>query len=360
MPKKLPTSSPRRRRKRQQRVGLSAIAQRLGVSMMTVSAALNGKPGVSEATRQRIQTVADELRYRPNKLVLAIRSGRSGVIGVMISPSSDFAGAVVRGIHDELVANGSLPLLHFHGGGPVAEPDTDELAYIHRLLDQRVDGIILWPSDESVPDLYLREVWERGIPLVCVDRQLSFTHADFVGTDDEIGGRLAAEHLLGLGHRRLVHLGGQRIVGTYEGRREGFERAVAQCRGGQCVTVEAHLDDLATAAREVLAHKPTAVFAASDVMVPPLYEAARAAGLSLPRDLSIVGFADLAIASVMWPPLTTLRQDAMEMGRQAARAMLRRLDGSVPIGDQPVSLRLPPKLIIRGSTTAAFPESTSV
>lgn len=203
------------------------IADELGVSMMTVSRALNGRGRIADETRDRVLAVAKRLKYRPNRLVHAIKHGHSRTVGVMVPIASSFSAAVVRGIHDALAEHHYLPILHFHGEGPQAERDDAELEYLHRLLDHRVDGIIFWPSDESVPQMYLREVWDRGVPLVAVDRHLPRTNADFSGSDDIAGGRIAAEHLLSQGHRRLAHIAGEHWVSTYADRRRGFEEVIA-------------------------------------------------------------------------------------------------------------------------------------
>lgn len=338
--------------RRRQRVGLKQIAAESGVSLMTVSRALKGEGRLSAKTRKRVLDVAERLRYRPNRLVRALQTGRSGTVGVMVNLSRSFTALLVRGIHNELASHGSLPLLHFRGVNTGTAPDPMELSHIHRLLDQRVDGIIFWPSDETVPDGYLHEVWERGIPLVAVDRRLDKTRADFSGTDDEAGGRMAAEHLLALGHRRLAHVGGEPWVSTYADRRKGFERAVAG-GGGTASTVSCRECDCHDAVRRLLASRtrPTAIFAASDLMAPGIYAAAQAAGIEIGRDLAVVGFADLAEASALVPGLTTLRQNPYAIGRQAARLVLDRIEGTAA-GEQPQAVRLLPELVVRESSGA--------
>jgi len=329
---------------------LRSIAEMAGVSAMTVSRALNGNDNVAAATRARVLRAARQVKYRPNRLAKAVLRGRSGTVGVMISPLKPFQSRVVHGIHDTLVMRGSLPILHFHDVGPEADRDAAELDYIHRLLDQRVDGLIFWPSDETVSDVYLEEVWQRSVPLVAVDRHLPRTRADFSGTDDVAGGRLAAEHLLGLGHRRLAHVGGEPWVSTYADRRTGFERA-ATAGSATVSTVNCRACDCHDTVRELLASRapPTAIFAASDLMASGIYAAARAAGIEVGRDLSVVGFADLAEARALVPSLTTLRQNPYEIGRQAVRLVMDRIEGTAA-ADRPQSVRLPPDLVVRTSS----------
>lgn len=329
------------------------IADELGVSMMTVSRAINGRGRISEETRDRVLAVAKRLKYRPNRLVHAIKHGRSRTVGVMVPIAMSFGASVMQGIHDTLAEHRYLPILHVHGEGPQASRDEAELEYLHRLLDQRVDGIIFWPSDETVPQVYLHEVWDRGVPLVAVDRHLPRTNADFSGTDDEAGGRMAAEHLLQLGHRRLAHIGGERWVSTYADRRRGFESVIAsvasvtysveECADCQCGDIATRL--LASADR------PTAIFLPSDRMAPHVYAAAESLGLSIGRDVSVVGFADLAETAWLRPRLTTVRQDARRIGAEAARLVLDRIEGRTA-DDRPRVVRVLPEIVVRGSTLA--------
>lgn len=326
------------------------IAEELGVSMMTVSRALNGRGRISDETRDRVLAVAERLKYRPNRLVHAIQRGRSRSIGVMVPIATSFSTGIVRGIHDALADHHYLPILHFHGEGPQAQRDEAELEYLHRLLDHRVDGIVFWPSDETVPQMYLHEVWERGVPLVAVDRQLPHTNADFSGTDDEAGGRIAATYLLALGHRRLAHIAGEHWVSTYADRRRGFEAAIAAVAGAACVVEECADCQCGEIAARLLeaSDRPTALFLASDRMAPHVYAAAESLGLVVGRDVSVVGFADLIETAWLRPRLTTVRQDAEHIGREAARLLFDRIEGRAD-GAAPRSVRVLPALVERES-----------
>jgi DNA-binding LacI/PurR family transcriptional regulator len=192
-----------------------------------------------------------------------------------------------------------------------------------------------------------------------VDRELPGVRCDFAGTDDTTGGRLAAEHLLKLGHRRLGHLAGPRSVSTARGRRSGFEDAVATWgRRASCRTVEGfHFSGLRQEALNLLhaRPRPTAVFCVNDDAAADLYGAAAELGLNIPRDLSVVGFADLPVASWLRPALTTLRQDPYRLGREAVRIVLERRDGP-PRKAGPIVVRLKPDLVVRKSTAAPLSE----
>lgn len=345
---------------RRPRVGLKHVAEKVGVSAMTVSLAMNGKGNLSSATRARVLAVAKRLNYRPNRLARAVQSGCSRTVGVMIPPFQYYHSHVIRGIHDVLAVNDSMPLLHFHfeGAVPGTGYDPAEPACLHRLLDQRVDGVIFWPSDDSVPDVYLRDAWDRGIPIVAVDRRLARTRADFSGTDDLEGGKLAVAHLLALGHRRIVHVAGDRRVATFVDRRAGAVQAARACADASLSIIECGIEDCRDRVMSVLGRarsRPTALFAASDHLAEQCYVAIDALGLQPGRDVSVVGFADLPEARWLRPTLTTLRQDFYEIGRNAARLVLDRISGKAS-RSSPRALRITPELIVRGSTAA--PQAT--
>ena len=338
---------------RQAKPNIRQVAQASGVSTITASRAISGRANVAEATRKRVLAVAQRLKYRPNRLVSAVMGGRTRTVGVMVPIGSWFQAQIIRGIHDTLAEHGHLPIIHFHGDGPGAMRDAAELDFLQRLLEHRVDGIIFIPSDESVPQNYLREVWERGLPLVAVDRRLARTNADFSGTDDQAGGRMVAEYLVSLGHRRIAHITGESWVSTYLDRRRGFEEAIRGRTDVAYQCVACVKSDCGTIAKSLLMapDPPTAIFAASDGMAARVYMAAEALGLRIGGDLSVVGFADLIEVQGLRPRLTTVHQDAVEIGANAARLLLDRLEGRVSC-KKPQIKRVTPQLLIRESSSS--------
>jgi LacI family transcriptional regulator len=318
--------------------------------VITASRAISGRGIVAASTRERVLAVAQRLKYRPNRLASAVLGGRSRTVGVMVPIGSWFQAQIIRGIHDTLSEHAYLPIVHFHGNGPGAIRDGDELTFLHRLIEHRVDGLIFFPSDESVTQNYLKEVWERGLPLVAVDRRLARTNADFSGTDDKAGGRMAAEFLLSLGHRRITHITGEPWVSTYVDRRRGFEEVIRAEAGMTYRCVECAKSDCEAIARDILTgpNRPTAIFTASDKMAVHVYAAAELAGLRIGSDLSVIGFADLIEAHGLRPRLTTVRQDATAIGANAARLLLDRLEARVS-SNTPRAVRLMPEFVIRDS-----------
>jgi LacI family transcriptional regulator len=332
------------------KANIRKVAEAAGVSVITASRAISGRGIVAASTRERVLAVAQRLKYRPNRLASAVLGGRSRTVGVMVPIGSWFQAQIIRGIHDTLSEHAYLPIVHFHGNGPGAIRDGDELTFLHRLIEHRVDGLIFFPSDESVTQNYLKEVWERGLPLVAVDRRLARTNADFSGTDDKAGGRMAAEFLLSLGHRRITHITGEPWVSTYVDRRRGFEEVIRAEAGMTYRCVECAKSDCEAIARDILTgpNRPTAIFTASDKMAVHVYAAAELAGLRIGSDLSVIGFADLIEAHGLRPRLTTVRQDATAIGANAARLLLDRLEARVS-SNTPRAVRLMPEFVIRDS-----------
>ncbi|OGV68042.1 MAG: hypothetical protein A2283_10520 [Lentisphaerae bacterium RIFOXYA12_FULL_48_11] len=328
------------------------IAHELGVSQSLVSKILSGRKEASPETTEKILKVAKRQGYRPNMLVRGLQTGETKTVGVII-PANTFLSEVVHGIHDALDRAGYAMILVWNTEN-IAEPDSKtELQYIHRLVDRRVDGVILRPTHDDATDMYFSEIAERGIPLVVVDRLLARTKYDFAGTDDIAGAEMAARHLLDLGHRRLGQLAGPSSVSTSRDRRIGFEKAIAEFgQGATCRTIEAvDFQNVEKDITELLLSKPrpTAVFGANDHTAKEIYQVAARLGLRIPQDLSVVGFADLNFAAWMFPPLTTVRQDPYGIGEAAANLVLARCRGKVNSAKQE-TIRLTPELVIREST----------
>jgi DNA-binding LacI/PurR family transcriptional regulator len=216
-------------------------------------------------------------------------------------------------------------------------PCGTELDQIHRMVDRRVDGVILWPSFAQLFSEHVHEFSSRNLPVVTIDHELSPEfNADYVGSDEASGGQMVTEHLYAMGHRRFGHLAGPDVASWALARRTAFESAVARMPGASVITLEA------------LPDPPTAVFAATDLYAKVIYKAASEMGVRIPEDVSIVGFSDDDFAVEMAPPLTTIRQPAYEIGRRAAEIVLGRSLGR--IRDPNRHEELPVKMIVREST----------
>jgi LacI family transcriptional regulator len=331
------------------------------VSQSTVSLVLSGRRGNSDQTSQRVLQAAEKLKYRPNLLVQGIQTGKTRMIGVMMPPYHFYWSEVLAGIHDTLTAADHIPITLWTGlthQSPRrrSNPTTtgDELAQIHRMVDRRVDGVILWPSFAQLFVDHIHEFSSRNLPVVTIDHQLPPEfNSDFVGSDEAAGGRMVAEHLYALGHRRIGHLAGSSVATWALARREAFESSISRMPGVSLVTSEASFGqpDLGIiAARELLSNpdRPTAIFAATDLYARQVYKAAKEFNLNIPNDLCVVGFADEDFACEMTPPLTSVRQPAYEIGQRAAEVVLGRSLGQ--IRDRGRHEELPVTLIVRESS----------
>jgi len=350
--------------RRNGRLTLLTLAEDLGVSRATVSNAYNRPDQLSPALRARILARAAELGFAgPDPMARGLRRGRVGAVGVLVDEGLSRAFSdpttvlFLDGLARELQLDGLGLLLHAAG-------ETDDLGAI---LDAAVDAWVV----QSLPDGHpaVAAVRTRGRPIVVLD-QPALPGAPLVGIDDEAGARAAVEHLLGFGHRRIMVLttplqarGREGVADarrqqetTYAVIRRRLAGAAAAMAGAgvprdEVCVVECAANAPDAAARAVASlltspESPTAVFACSDQLALGLLRAARAAGLRVPDDLSVVGFDDSPSAVSADPPLTTVGQPLRERG-QAVGALVRALMRGEEVSSPDVE---PVRLVLRGST----------
>lgn len=340
---------------------LKDVAKAANVSLSAASRILRGEMDrFGEETCQRVLSVARQLGWRRNLLVNGIQTGRTKMIGVMIPPYDSFWVDVLAGIHIVLAAADYLPITVWVGDCqemPHFEKDDDQgLGQISRLLDRRVDGLILWPSFAVAYYEHFRELLERRVPVVVIDHEYSKDQiADSIETDEQCCARAVAEHLLSLGHKNLACLSSRETAWQAWAvrRRRSFEEAVNEHDGVRVRSWKLNpwgTNGLETA-EEILTQipRPTAVFCVTDHEALFIYEVAAKLGLRIPQDLSVVGFADLDFAAALRPPLTTMRQRPKEIGRRAAQLILDRLAGD-PANRPATTIRVGADLIVRSSS----------
>ena len=335
---------------------MRAIADEAGVTLTTVSRIINdaeGKYKYAEKTRRRVLSIVERLKYRPNALVRGLQTGRTGTAGVMVPPNGFYSDVVV-GIHEELFNNDTIMLLGWNHRSINNREEKMERQIIHQMIDRRVDGIILRPSSEDFTRSYFEEIWERDIPLILIDRHLSKIDTDFVGTDDVAGGKLAAEHLLALGHRNLLFIGASSSISTSRQREEGFRRVLSETPSAYCRSLYENLQGRMTAelieALLVLLRgkdRPTGVFCYNDVYAYQAITVARQAGFSVPGDLSILGFGNQPTLDGA-VPLSTFDQHPEQIGKLAAQMYLNRISSQKD--DSTRAELVIPDLVLRAST----------
>jgi LacI family transcriptional regulator len=327
------------------RVTIRDVARRAGVAVGTVSHHLNRSAPVSDETARKIQRAIDGLGFRIHLGARGLRAQRTHSVGLVLpNISNPFYAEVARAIEHALWEQGFQTLLCDSS----QDPDR-ERAHLEALEDRRVDGVLIIRTGERP----LRPPSQASIATVYVDRGVVGRHS--VSTDNRLGGALAARHLADLGHVRIGILAGESRVGNVRHRLRGFlgelsRRGVA-VRDEHVVTGPQAIA-LGYAAAELVARepRPTAIFCTNDVVAIGAWRRLLELGLRIPQDVSLVGFDDIEMSGVLVPPLTTVRQDKVALGREAAKLLLALLAGKPP--PEAGVVKIAPELVIRGSTAA--------
>ena len=331
------------------------LAELSGVSVATVSRVLNDYPDVREETRKRVLEHARQLDYTPSAAARTLVTKRSDVIGVLLDTGAGhpdihhpFFQEVLVGIKHG-VGEGGFDLLLFATDLPGNGFETSSV--LRRAKHHRVDGVVLMGVDPHDPEV--QKLVRSRIPCVAVDLEVVGPRTGYVMSDNLAGGRAAVRHLHELGHRDVATIAGPTTTRPGVDRLLGY-RAEMEALGlagadGYEQQGDFYPDSGYEAMHELLAleRPPTAVFAASDLMAVGALRAAQERGVRVPEDVSIVGFDDIQLAALVHPPLTTLRQDKIGLGRAAADTLLRMLDRPE---STPAVQALAVELVVRGST----------
>jgi LacI family transcriptional regulator len=350
------TRLPRPNHDLRQNVTIRDVARAANVSISTVSHVLSGKRPTSGATRRRVEDVIARLGYRPNRVAQSLVWRRPFALGLIIPDiTNPYFPALALGAEDWVRQRGYTLVL----GNSEYDPRR-ESSYLELVRSQQLAGAIYCLGDEMSPILpELQRAVEGGLPVVLVHSPMQSMPT--VCADNRQGGRLAARHLLDLGHREIGIVSALPIDEGMADREGGFldvlrEAGMGVDRSSVPTSYGDHqIEGGRHATADLLAHDPrlTAVFVLNDLMALGALEAARAAGRSVPEDLSIVGFDNIPFAALANPPLTTVGQPIRQLGEQAAELLLRVIEEGVSttVGStsQPTVL-LPNELIVRGST----------
>jgi len=327
------------------------IAERCGVHPSTVSRALSPamKHLVADDVAKRIRGAAAALGYRLNTAAAGLRTGRSGLIGVLAPDIADPGfPPILSGIAEQLDAAGYATIV-VHVG-----PHGSQQQIIDRLIGRGVDGLVL--ATVSLRDPTVKHCLDAALPVVLVNRLDGSARLPSVASDDEAGMRLAVAHLVRLGHVSIGHVAGPQGLSTGARRRAGFE-ASAACAGLRAgdTTIEVAASYTREAGREAALllldrkARPSAIVAANDLLALGVYDALAARGLKCPADVSVVGHNDMPYIDMLSPPLTTVRIAQRAMGEAAAKLLLDRIASPSAKREH---LVLAPELIVRASTAA--------
>ena len=334
---------------------ISDVAKRARVSRTTVSRVLNHGSDVSEETRRRVLEAIEALKYRPSALARSLIKQKTDTLGVILSDITDpFFSRIIQGVED---------VAHKFGYGIVyASMRWDAQLkhnYVRFLSSGRVDGLLIMGHVVGNED-YVRTLVEEGFPTVLVEHWIEGLVANFISIDNQGGGYLATRHLLDLGHRRIAHLAGHRNARVAAERLQGYRAALAEAGvpfdDRLVVYCDFTTESALAAARDLLRldPRPTAVFAANDLMAYGAVHAAREAELDVPRDLAVVGFDNIELASLVSPPLTTVSQPRYEIGSVAALTLIQQIENK---DAKPVSSEFKTSLVVRESCGAHLPRA---
>jgi len=330
---------------------LRDVAREAGVHVSTVSRVLNDQAAagrITPDTEERIKEVARKLGYRRNTIARALRTGRTLVVGMVVPDVANlYQAEITRGAGDILYTDGFSLILASTDDDP-AHAETQ----VSAMLGVQADGLMYGVARDD--DKVLAGIVDEGIPVVLFNRAAPGLGISAVLPDDHAGTRQAVEHLLSLGHERIVHVGGPEDVSSSVNRLEAFEetlRAVG-LTGSHHFARRQNEEEGQRVTRALLKERPdtTAVIAANDRLALGAIDAIRASGRSCPQDVSVVGFNDMPYSERFSPPLTTIRISQYELGAKTARLLLETIrDPELAPETQLVST----ELVVRGSTAAA-------
>ena len=331
-----PGSTPSRR------ATLADVAARAGVSVPLVSIVMRNAPGASAANRERVRRAALELGYRPDSRAQLLRRTRSRLIGVVFGVQHAFHGDLISGLYAAAEA------CDYELALSAVTPGRDERRAVASLLQDRCEALIL--LGPQVPTSHLAELAQR-MPVVVVARAVRHRAVDVVRTDDAAGLHQAVDHLVALGHTRIAHVDGGRAPGAAE-RRRGYREALSRHGLRDHASVLSGgltEDDGAAAARSLLdlTARPTAVTVFNDRCATGVLDLLGRAGVSVPRDLSVIGFDDSWLARLSHVALSTVAQDVDRISRLAVARVVARLDGTTVAERE---LVIPPRLVVRSTT----------
>ena len=328
----------------QPRVTIREVAAQAGVSVATVSKVINQRYGVAADTMARVQAVISELGYEASLVAQSLRNHRTNVIGILVADLEPFSTELLKGAADAIRGSG-FELVVYSAGGRTGDVVGWEKRYLSRLSGTLVDGAVLvTPTVVEV---------QYGAPVVAVDPHTGSSTFPTVDADSLHGARLATEHLVSLGHRRIALLAGRGDLESAKLREQGYREALAAAGvpfDDSLLRVGGYDADLsALAAHELLTgpRRPTAVFAANDVTAIATIAVARDLGLRVPEDLSVVGFDNIPESALCSPSLTTVSQPIRTMGERAVEMLIQLIRGE---SVERTHLTLATELVVRGST----------
>jgi LacI family transcriptional regulator len=326
---------------------MKEVARIANVSTQTVSAVINEKPGITEETRLRVMAIVQELDYRPYRVAQSLRTRQTKTIALLISNISNPVFATIASAAEDFAYQAGYSLVVYNTHDDVER----EARYLRIASESWVEGLIFVAAQDNIERINALE--SAGIPAVAIDRLPESYTGPFVTLDNREAGRMAAQHLLELGHKEIAHISGPLRLRLARERLEGFCNTLEEAGLSLAAVVGGdgnwECQDGYSAMQELLARDtlPTGVFCANDRIAIGAIRAIIEAGLRVPEDISVMGLDDLEVAPYQNPPLTTVRQSLATLATRAVQLLLEVMAEHEPVETQVV---LAPTLVVRQST----------
>lgn len=327
---------------------INDVARLAGVSTTTVSHFINGTRYVSDDLRARVEKAIAELGYRPNSLARGLRKGESKTIGLIVPDNSNpFFAEILRSIENIGYANGYSVIL-CNSDGDIEK----EITYTELLFAKQVDGIIFITTNNSCE--HLQQLTNNGIPIIVIDRDIPLKGTDVLLVDNFQGGYEATRYLIELGHRQIACITGPSLLTPSAERVNGYRQALAQAGIAEnpewIVAGDFQFQGGENGIEKLLRleNRPTAVFTCNDLMALGVLRGLRKTSLSVPDDLSLVGFDDIPLASVVSPSLTTIAQPILKISELAIELLINRIQNKNNEFEEK-HIVLPTQIVIRES-----------
>lgn len=329
------------------------IAKELNISAATVSRALNNNPKISKTTCELVLETATRLNYKQNKLALALKSGKSNTIGVIVPRiDSNFFASIIRGIEEELYPHKyNIIICQTH------EDEKREIENINTLLNTQVDGVLMSVSNvSSENDRVIEKVLEKKVPVVFFDRKKNINGVSSVTINDYGAAYSATKHLIDEGCSKIAYLSGDRSLEIYENRFNGYKQALLDnnlsFNEDYVIQTKSNVEAGQVAVQKLLKlkNKPDALFSSSDFAALGAIQELKAQGIRIPEDFCVVGFGNEPFTKFMELSISSVDQCTMEMGKIAAQVFLEQIEsGDTSKIEKKVVLN--PELLIRMSSS---------
>lgn len=332
-----------------EQITIKDIARLLNVSPSTVSRALKGNPEIGQETRMKVQEMAKRLNYQPNKAALSLLQARTKTIGVIVpNLGYNFFALALQGIEEEASSRGYTVI-----ACQSLESEEKEIRNVNDMKRSGVDGVLISLAQHSRQTNHLLDL-QSHMPLVMFDRVSDEIRSSKIFVNNIAGAFSAVEHLIKAGCKRIAYLAGPKELLISSRRKDGYNMALYRHKRKVEEALIVHCDFNAKSAERAAMRllkskdRPDGIFAVSDRVAIGVMEAARKLGISMPDELSVVGFNDEPVASLIHPTLSSVRQPVLEMGKMSAQLLIDQIESAVPF--KPVIKSYMTRLIIRESS----------